>query len=126
MACNPGFSSTIQNHVFLLFCMVSSLCTLVWMCGKHVTSVSSIALLILTTWQWICYSCGTKHYSIMSTLFIQSIFFTLLIQTLVTITVWQSQHQTNCDKTILFLTMFIVIRITHSLWMMGWEGWIET
>lgn len=128
--CDPGFESSKLNNLFLCFCIVSSLSTLAWIVCTNITSglaiLSGINLLLLTTWQLICYNSHDhqqySYHSCQFSLLVKSVIFTLLLQSFISIfavsAVWLVPKGQSHYLSGLIVLGFICIRLAHVIYTM--------
>jgi hypothetical protein len=120
LLCDPGLGSSNANNAFFVFSIVNSLCVLILLYNHSACIVSSVALLIILYTEFLCYNrCQLPEPSPNSNLplYVLSIQFTFLLQSLISIIQIYSFHGNVFEMTTIVL--FLLIRIVHCVWLMG-------
>jgi hypothetical protein len=118
--CDPGLGSSTANNAFLIFSIINSLSVLILLYNHSACILSSVILLIFLCIEFACYNlCKRPELSPDSQLplYVLSIQFTLLLQSLISVIQLYSLCGNIFEMTTIVL--FLFIRIIHCIWMMG-------
>ena len=118
--CNPGFGTSTANNAYFIFSILNSLNVLILLYRHSACTLSSVALLIILFIEFICYNhCRLPDLSPNSLLplYVLSIKFTLLLQSLISVVQFYSLHGNIFEMVTIML--FIFIQISHCVWLMG-------
>lgn len=118
--CDPGLGSSNANNAFFIFSIINSLCLLILLYNHSACILSSVALLIMLCVEFLCYKrCQTLELSPNSQLplYVLSIRFTLLLQSLISVIEIYSIHGNVLEM--ITIVLLLLIRIGHCVWLMG-------